>query len=160
GAALRTEADHGDAALVEMELARQQAPGMRDLAVAGDQLLEQYGELHALLELALEVDVVGERADEIDHGSGRHAAGDAARLQRAVALALDPHDARADAIGLVLAAVAAVVLPPHDELALGLGSHRQRQNARCIGLSGDGLDLELDLFAHRDAALLQDRLQR
>ena len=76
------------------------------------------------------------------------------------ALALDPHDARADAVGLFLAAVGAVVVALDDVLALGLGPHRQRQHPRRIGLAGHGLQLELDLLADRDPALLQDRLQR
>ena len=67
GAGLGPEADHRHRALAEMQLAGQQAAGMGDLAVAGDELLEQHGEFHADLQLALEVDVVGEGADELDH---------------------------------------------------------------------------------------------
>ena len=55
-------------------------PGWVTLAVAGDELLEQHGEFLALLQLALEVDVVGERADEFDHRRRRRARLDAALL--------------------------------------------------------------------------------
>jgi hypothetical protein len=160
GAVLRAEADHRDEALAEMELAGEQASRMGDLAVAGDELLQQYGELHAFLQLALEVDVVAERADELDHGLRWRAAGHAARLERAVPLALDPHDARADPVGLLFAGVAAIVLAFDDVLALGLRPDRERQHARRVGLARHGLDLELDLLADGDPALFQDRLQR
>ena len=46
---------------------------MGDAAVAGDELLEQHGEFLAFLQLALEVDVVGEGADELDHRGRRRA---------------------------------------------------------------------------------------
>ena len=78
GAALRAEADHGDGALQETQLARQQAALVGDLAVAGDQLLEQHDEALAGLQLALEVDVVGERLDELAHRRRRRAGLDAA----------------------------------------------------------------------------------
>ncbi len=47
---------------------------MRDRAIAGYELLEQHGELHAFLQFTLEIDVVGERANELDH-RGRRCAG-------------------------------------------------------------------------------------
>src|SRR6478672_4081302 len=67
GAVVRSEADHRDSAFPEMELAREQSSRMGDLAVAGDLLLQQHGELLAFLQFALEVDVVGERPDELEH---------------------------------------------------------------------------------------------
>jgi hypothetical protein len=80
GTVVRAEADHRDGALAEMELAREQASRMGDLAVAGDLLLQQHGELLAFLQLALEVDVVGERPDELEHRLRGHIGGNRALL--------------------------------------------------------------------------------
>ena len=97
---------------------------MGDLAVAGDLLLQQHGELLAFLQLALEVDVVGERPDKLGPGLRWHVGGDRALLQRAVPFALGAHDARADSVDLLFATVGAVVMAFDDVLALGLRSHR------------------------------------
>jgi hypothetical protein len=77
-----------------------------------------------------------------------------------VPLTLGAHDARADAVDLLLAAVRAVVVAFDDVLVLGLRAHRQRQDLRRIRLVGHRLQFELDLLADRDPALLQHRLQR
>ncbi len=132
---------------------------MRDLAVARHQLLEQHGELLSLLQLALEVDVVGERADELDHRRRRRAGLDAALLQRAVALAFDPYDARADLVDFLLGIVGAVFVAADDVLPLGLRAHRQCQHARCVGLLGNRLHGQLDRLADREPPLLQERPQ-
>ena len=157
GAALRPVAHHDHGALEQAQLARQQAAGMGDAAVAGHELLEQHRELHALLELALEVDVVGHRADELDHRLRWHAELHAALLQRAVTLGLDAHDARAHLVDLLFAVIRAVVAARDDVLALGLRPHRERQHARRVGLLGHVLQQQLDLLADRQPLLLEER---
>ena len=159
GTALRPVADDRDGALQETQLAREQAPGMRDLAVARHQLLEQDGELLALLQLALEVDVERERPHEVDHRRRRRAGLDAALLQRAVALAFDAHDARAHFVDLLLGIVGAVILAAYDVLSFRLRADRQCQHTWCVGLLRNRLHRELDGLAHRESLPLQERLE-
>ena len=132
---------------------------MGDAAVAGDELLEQDGEFLAFLQLALEVDVVGERANELDHRRRRRARPHAALLQRAAALAFDAHDARAHLVDLLLGVVCAVVLARDDVLALGLRPHRQRQHARRVGLIGHRLHEKIDRLAGGQLLFLEKPLQ-
>ncbi len=154
-----TLSPHRHRTLQQAQLAGEQAPGMGDAAVAGDELLEQHGEFLALLQLALEVDVVGKRANEFDHRRRRRPRPHAALLQRAVALAFDAHDARAHLVDLLFAVVGAIVAAGDDVLALGLRPDGERQDARGIRLIGQRLHEELDRLADRQLLFLQQLLQ-
>src|SRR6185437_10686466 len=109
--------DDRDRARGKLHLARQQVAAIGHAAVAGDELFEQKGEMLTLLQLALEVDVVGKGPDELENGRCRSAGLRAALLQRALADRVDADDAWADPVGLLLAVVAAVVPPGDDVLA-------------------------------------------
>jgi hypothetical protein len=76
-----------------------------------------------------------------------------------VTFAFDAHDARAHLVDFLLAVVRAVVAARDDVLALGLRPHRERQHARRVGMLGNVLQQELDLFTGRQLLLLEKRAQ-
>ena len=132
---------------------------MGDAAIAGHELLEQHGEFLSLLQFALEVDIEGQGADELDHRRRRRAGLDAALLQRTVALGFDAHDARAHLVDFLLGVVGTIVLARDDVLAFRLWPHRQRQHARRVRLLGHDLHQKLDRLADGELLLLQERLE-